>query len=186
MSYYNFQGARIVAPVSFETQELLYVNNLLNMKQERFSLEGQRWKISFSVEPEGNSNILVHMVSRLTSTFSFTVPQPDDPTMNEPLVATVQNTASAGTNGFVCSETLPVGRFIKFANHSKVYLVTSSAAGVTTIYPNLHSDIPATTEVFFGNNVTMTVFYDDSQSRGITFEDGLLSNPGTITLIENP
>jgi hypothetical protein len=183
---YTFQGARIIAPVSFETDEILFVNNTLSVRQERVSLFGQRWRVTFEVAPSTNANILVHMLPRLTSTFEFNVPQPDNPSLNQSLTSTTTAQATAGTNGFQSGVTIPTGRFIRFATHDKVYMVLSSAAGVTTVYPGLEDTMPSGTSFNYGTNVNMRVFYDESQVRGITFENGRLSNPGTITLVENP
>jgi hypothetical protein len=185
MSFYTFQGARIVAPVSFETDELLFVNNTLTMRQERLTFSGQRWRITFNVQPQGNANILVHMLNRLIDSFDFTVPQPDDPKLFAPLSSTTSATASKGATGFQTAATLPAGRFVKFANHSKVYMVTSQTGQSTTLYPALEAELPSGTAFNYGNNVVMRVYYDDSQTRGITFENGLLSNPGTVTLVEH-
>jgi hypothetical protein len=185
MSTYTFQGARIIAPVSFETDEILFVNNTLAMRQERVSLFGQRWKISFKVEPKSNADILVHMLPRLSTTFNFTVPQPDNPKLFTPLTGNVTDTATRGSDSFQTTTNLPSGRFIKFSNHSKVYMVLSRSDNTVTIYPSLELDLTTETTFAYGNNVTMQVFYDENQVRGITFENGVLSDPGTITLIEN-
>jgi hypothetical protein len=182
---YRFQGARIVAPVTFETDEILFVNNTLAVRQERISLFGQRWKVTFEVEPEPNANILVHMLPRLAATFEFNVPQPDNPLLFEALTGSTTGVANAGVTGFGTAAVLPAGRFIRFANHNKVYMVTGYNAGVATVYPSLEAAIPSGTSFSYGNNVNMRVFYDESQVRGITFNDGVLSSPGTITLIEN-
>jgi hypothetical protein len=185
MSFYTFQGARIVAPVSFETDELLLVNNTLTMKQQRMTLPGQRWRVSFRVQPQPNANILVHMLPRLVTSFDFTVPQPDNPKLFSALTGNVTAAASAGATGFQTSATVPAGRFIKFNNHNKVYMVLSQQGTAVTLYPALQATLATTNTFTYGNNVLMKTYYDDEQVRGITFENGLLSDPGVIMLVED-
>jgi hypothetical protein len=185
MSQYTFQGARIAAPVSFETDEILFVNNTLSLKQERVSFTGQRWRVSFGVESQPNAAILVHMLTRLTSTFEFNVPQPDNPFLSESLTAAVTASSAAGSTSFSTGATVPVGRFIRFNNHNKVYMVTGQSGSVVSVYPALESAVSSSVNFNYGINTTMRVFYDESQVRGITFENGVVSNPGTITLVEN-
>jgi hypothetical protein len=182
---YTFQGARIIAPVSFETDEILFVNNTLAMRQERVSLYGQRWRISFELEPMPNASILVHMLPRLTSTFEFNVPQPDNPSLNTSLSGNLLVNALAGTSVISTAANTPVGRFIRFANHQKTYMVIDVNGNSKTLYPALEANVTTSVSFSYGTNTTMRVFYDDSQVRGITFENGRLSNPGTIVLVEN-
>jgi len=123
----------------------------------------------------------------------------------------VVTSAAAGSNlVFVVanpniSGTLKKGSFIKFSNHDKVYVLTqdfeisSSLNKQLYIYPSLRESIPSNTTVKHGNSVTynsdntinvansgcvLSYYVDINNQTGITFQDGILSNLGTISLIE--
>ena len=51
MSIYYFEGAPIVTPVSVETDELVFVNDTLSLKQDRITGASQRWLVSFKLMP---------------------------------------------------------------------------------------------------------------------------------------
>jgi len=87
---------------------------------------------------------------------------------------------------------LVVGEFIQFTGDPKVYLVTSAGTQATTttgtnvsVEPKLRINISAGTVIKFAGNITMNARYDIDSALGITFTDGILSDPGTIKLIED-
>ena len=88
----------------------------------------------------------------------------------------------AGLNG----KDLPVGEFITFAGHSKVYIVVDSGIdGVgVTISPPLLSNIPHNAIISYGDKVTMRGKYDTDTLLGIQYTDGILANAGQIRIIE--
>ena len=76
--------------------------------------------------------------------------------------------------------------FIKFANHDKVDLVTETVVGDDTmrVYPRLVQDVPNNTVIAYADNVVFKARYDTSSMIGITYVDGVLSDPGTLVFIE--
>jgi hypothetical protein len=78
------------------------------------------------------------------------------------------------------------GEFIRFTNHNKVYLVVAAGASGTgvRITPSLRKAVPTGTKIIVGDKVTMDARYDTSVRLGIVYKDGILSNPGTVRLIE--
>jgi hypothetical protein len=187
---YTFAGIPIIAPVSFETDESFVVNELMNKRQERLTLSSQRWKVTFRVEPHKNASLLLHLASNVGNTFSFTVPQPDNPETyyNELTTTTTGSTIQPGATSITVAApaNFAVGRFFNFGNHTKLYIVTGITGSTIQFYPSLIASVPAATQVRSGRNVTMQSWYDVSMVRGVTFEDGLLADPGSITLIEQP
>lgn len=100
---------------------------------------------------------------------------------------------------------LKKGSFIKFSNHDKIYVVTedfdftSSYSTQISIYPTLREAVVTGTTLKHGNSVTynsdntinvansgcvLSYYVDINNQTGITFQDGILSNLGTISLIE--
>jgi hypothetical protein len=87
---------------------------------------------------------------------------------------------------------LPKGSFIKFSNHNKIYMTTNNIetpGGSVTLqlYPTLRSNVTANTSLYHpGSSIKPTLqYYRDLETlQGITYEDGVIVNPGTIKLIE--
>lgn len=76
---------------------------------------------------------------------------------------------------------LKEGDFIKFANHTKVYMVITASATTLTIEPSLHSDIVDREEVVY-NNVPFTMaFIDDTTSMKVSVNAKIAHN---IKLVE--
>ena len=83
---------------------------------------------------------------------------------------------------------LPKGAFFKFSNHDKIYVTTSDTtiSGATTVdfYPKLRMDV-GILHAFQCKELALLSFYRDiGNQTGITFTDGVLSNAGTISVIE--
>ena len=93
-------------------------------------------------------------------------------------VVTVQDDVGSGV--------IPAGSFIKFSNHSKVYLTESTVngSGSTRIHPGLIQSVPSSTGIQHGSNCFLTYSRDVNDIKGITFSDGILSNAGTVNLVE--
>ena len=93
-------------------------------------------------------------------------------------VVTVQDDVGSGV--------IPAGSFIKFSNHSKVYLTESTVngSGSTRIHPGLVQPVPSSTRIQHGSNCLLTYSRDVNDIKGITFSDGILSNAGTVNLVE--
>jgi hypothetical protein len=64
-------------------------------------------------------------------------------------------------------------------------VLNGGTAGVgVQIAPKLLTDIPISTVIKTGGNITMSCRLDTDVQLGITYVDGILSNPGTVKLIE--
>jgi len=82
--------------------------------------------------------------------------------------------------------------FIRFNGHDKVYMVTkvdsivpASHTANITIFPALiESVLPAET-IYLGTRATMKVTYDFNSILGVSYVDGILADPGRLTLIED-
>ena len=191
MAEYTFQGQLIIAPVSFESEQKVLSTKTWSSREERVTMDGQRWRISFGLEPDEGASLLPHLVASFGDEFDFIVPQPDAPSQDNPNNALiVEGTSEIGTNRVDIKTSdwrnlINRGRFIKFGNHNKLYMVVNITSDAIFIYPNLVSEVRDGFTLFCGTeNVEMRAQYDTSMTKGITFSDGLLSDPGTVTLVE--
>jgi hypothetical protein len=75
----------------------------------------------------------------------------------------------------------PKGAFVTGSNN-KVYMVKTDAASVvdSNLYPTPPSGLTYSTVA----NATIRYYREVSDLRGITFNDGILASPGTISIIE--
>jgi hypothetical protein len=102
---------------------------------------------------------------------------------------TVTSTVNAGNKTFNITgiPSLVPGEFIQFTGDPKVYLVTFG--GVTglnvTVEPKLRKNIAAGTAIIFCGNVIFRCRYDADVRLGITYTDGVLSDPGSVKLVED-
>ena len=91
----------------------------------------------------------------------------------------------AGLGGLI----LPVGEFIKFASHSKVYMIKESSllgdnVNTINIFPGLINPITINENVSYGTKVTMAAKYGDDNQIGVTYQDGILAQYDSLSLIE--
>ena len=97
--------------------------------------------------------------------------------------STIEMTLNEGSEAFE-------GTFIKFANHSKVYLIQSINAIydntlAITLYPSLRSNVSPGEKVYLGNKVTARMNYEIDSIVGMRYSDGTMSDPGTVRLVEH-
>ena len=84
------------------------------------------------------------------------------------------------------------GSFIRFTNHNKVYLIREiTSVSVNTanvvVFPNLTASITGggTPETaYLGGHVTAHMYYDLDNAIGISYSDGILTDPGVVKLVE--
>lgn len=199
MTVYYFEGSPIVAPLTIESNEPVFVADTVNLKQQRASQGAQRWELSFQIQTKDiEEDYFVGMVTGIKDAKTMIMPQLLS--VDKKVTVTTNGSASATSAGAdsvlinfsQASRLLPKGSFIKFSNHSKIYMVTANVNTQTTavsvsIYPELKQAILASTTVYHPGSSTKPVlqYYRDLETlQGITYEDGVLVNPGTIKLIE--
>ena len=98
-----------------------------------------------------------------------------------------QVTVGGGTA--VVNGLMPKGTFIKFSNNDKIYITTTdtlfaNAGGAINIYPRLKQSLTTGNNMVMKDLVQFSYYRSIDNQQGITFTDGILSNLGSITLIE--
>lgn len=175
------------APLSIISNEPTYVQDTNSLRRITQSQGTQRWEIETKIVPSNNSaNFLVHSATSSAHTPVFIrMPQVYGLTYT---VASrnVTTTTTKSSNTIPVDGALVVGEFIKFNNHNKVYLVIDDGliSGSIKTVPSLRQDVPAGTAIKAGLQVTFRAYYDTSVHTGITYVDGVLSDPGSVRFIE--
>lgn len=180
-----------VAPMSVISNQPAFATDSLSLKRQTVSQEAQRWEITTNLAPSNNSaDFLIHsVVNGYQNVFQIEMPQvyrQNGKTTSTTCSSNLNAVKGATQVSVTTNKIIAKGEFIQFQNHSKVYLVTSERDkdGFLSIYPSLRQDVPASTVVIFGDNVRMSVRYELDTALGITYVDGIMSDPGSVKLIE--
>jgi len=181
---------KFVAPISVNSNQPAFVSDAISLRRNTRGQGAQRWEINAKLEPSNNSaDFLVHsVVNGHSEVFSVKMPQvfkmvPLNITGNAVAGETAKGSTSVNITG--TNLPLPKGEFINFANHDKVYLVTGVVGSTYTISPRLIAAVALNTVVRYGANTIMKARYDTDTMLGITYVDGIMSDPGTVKLIED-
>lgn len=199
MKYY-FEGHEILAPVTFESVENVLASESVSQIKFRRKLPSQTWKLTFSVLAKDNiEDLFVNVLDDKYIEKTMVMPQlvsSYNKTSSESnwLVTSVEaagSTSVAMTSGET-NKTISKGTFIQFSNHSKIYVIKETANSDNNtyydIFPALTTDVNLSTVVYHAKSPTkpsLTYLRDVSNISGIVFSDGILSDAGSITLLES-
>jgi hypothetical protein len=206
MSVYYYNGAQILAPFTITSNEPMFDADTVSLKKQRATQNAQRWEISFNTvgTPDTVQDMLIAAVSQNQLTSTMIMPQlpavSDKFTLENAnalltTVVSIHVSASVGDSSIDVktlnrSGTLPKGCFFKFSSHDKLYMTTSDTVfdGTTNptinFYPSLRSNATTAHQVRLGDLALLTYYKSVDNMSGITFTDGVLSNSGTIELLE--
>ena len=76
------------------------------------------------------------------------------------------------------------GEFFNFGINPKVHVVTNVVGDVVYFLPATTTTVSSGTDLWRGKNTIMKCYYDTDTQLGITYTDGIMSDPGTVKLIE--
>ena len=199
MATYYFDSAEILAPFTVRSNEPMFDVDTVSLKKQRASQNVQRWELSFNIltTKETEVDSLVNTVQNMDVTSTMIMPQlpsvanlttiTSNPTL---LVAADAGSTTIYANHNSADGLLPKGSFIKFNNSNKIYITTNDAnfnqnfAVSIGVYPKLRVGLTTSNTILANSSAILTYYRSIDNVQGITFTDGILSNPGTIDLIE--
>jgi hypothetical protein len=201
---YQWEGMDIQSPLTIRSNQTIWTVEKLDKSIDRLAHPSQRWDMSFAVKTNSNDNNLFQaMTNGFANKGTMTMPTLHGSNVagvNKPALGkiTANGNLTGGSfsiNASKASSATPVSvglsAFVQFDNHNKVYAVTSQVdftAGTGsrsfTIYPSLRAEVPSGTVIKFYDDVTYHYYIDDSNIRGITYLDGLLSGIDRLELLE--
>jgi hypothetical protein len=198
MTVYYFEGSPIVAPLTIRSNEPVFVADTISLKQQRASQGAQRWELDFQIQTRDiEEDYFVGIVTGINTAKAITMPQLNSVDNKVTVTSNgVPSTTAAGVNTVIINFNqagfLPKGSFIQFSNHNKIYMTTTNvttttAAVAVPIYPSLRVAVNAAHLVYHPNSAvkpSLQYFRSLDTLQGLTYEDGVLVNPGTIKLIE--
>lgn len=199
MSVYYYKGAQILAPLTITSNEPMFDADTVSLRKQRASQNVQRWEMSFSTVGEPDTQVDMFLGAIINFDNADTMIMPQLPSVSSKTTATTETPAvfTGGASG-ITSVTLesnavagliPRGTFFKFSNHGKIYVTTNDASldgadPVVSFHPELRTAVDSNHTMNIGSAAIISYYQDIDNQTGITFTDGVLSNAGTITVIE--
>ena len=185
--------AEFVAPLTVRSNQPEFGTDALNLKRVISRRSPQRWEISTNLEPlvYDANKLFAHFVRHgHSSVFKILMPQ-NYGVVKQRTTRSHKASATAAINSetvSLASHTglLPAGTFIKFDNHSKVYMVLEDCKSGNTsmkIYPRLRTAV-SSTEFTCEDDVEMQAQFDLDVVVGMVYTDGILMDMGTVKIIE--
>lgn len=179
------------APITFMSNQPEFSGDTMTLRRVSNSQNVQRWEIIATVQQTDDpveffvGNILAGKsknVSVRAQLYKGKSEMPDGLAIR----SNGNFYASDSTVNLSGASKLIKGEFIRFKNHSKVYLVTNpGVAGVgVEIYPQLTEYVPTLTDVEYGAKTTFLMKYDTDALVGVTYSDGILTEAGQYKLVE--
>jgi hypothetical protein len=203
MAAYYFQGEPIVAPFRISSNEPVFSADSITLRVRRVKQGAQRWEMEFSVMSQDPTTIFTEMVTNFHNTVTLEMPQLNvrGETISQGTASALvrvsgaheENDSTIQLKDMGNTKTINKGRFVKFSNHDKIYLVhntTTSATdgtGTLSIYPSLRTTVADDTQLLYRDGVddiTFTAYRDVTEMQGLSYSDGVLSDIGTINLLE--
>lgn len=186
--------AGFVVPLQVKNNKPSFNNDTMSLKRVVKSRTAQRWEIETRLEPlsGGANDLFVHFVTNAdTGQFNILMPQNYGVILKRTSVSnpTVGVAGVAGSSTITIANNaglIPAGTFIRFANHTKVYMTTTDITGngVVGIYPTLRVGTAVGTAISHRDNVQMLCRYDTDTLSGMEYSDGILMDIGTVRLVE--
>lgn len=195
---YNDQGtaliARFTTPLIIRSNQPVFVSDTLSLKRQVTIQSAQRWEIETGLEPLSTTanELFVNLVTKAyhqpVKVFfpqNFSVWNKNTSPEGEG-IPLHRGSGSIYTNQITVIENtglIPAGTFLKFSNHSKIYMTTQDLTGNGTVnlFPNLRSSLVNTT---FNRVFSADFLYDTDVVSGMVYSDGILMDTGTVRLIE--
>lgn len=179
------------APLTVKSNQPVFVSDSLSLKRSRQKRSNQRWEISAGIRPETieANDLLVLLVSKsYTEPVDILVPQNTGVMMKRITGTAVLANGSKGSTTISVTTTafIPKGCFIKFSNHSKVYMTVTDKtrqSNSVEIYPALLSSV-SNGSFYWQDDVIMKAYFDTDVTTGMVYSDGIMMDLGTVKLVE--
>lgn len=184
--------ARFTAPLMVRSNRPVLSGDALSLKRFTSTGTAQRWEIECGLEPLSLSagNLMVHLVTKGHSE-QFTITFPQNYGVSQATKRGGAPTANGSINTTTVTVanhtgTIPSGTFLRFADHSKIYMTTTTLVGNGTlsVFPPLRKTLTASIGFNYTNDVFGNFYYDTDVVSGMVYSDGILMSMGTVRLVE--
>jgi len=184
--------AQFVVPTTMRSNQPIFSSDTLSLKRRTRKRPAQRWELETRLDPltEGANDLMAELILADNSgIINIIVPQNVGAVRARTSSSTPVATGSAGTTQLSIagnSGTIPKGTFIRFANHSKIYMLATALVdnGPLNLYPRLRANVSGV-GFNYREDVIMNCKQETDNILGMVYEDGVLMDNGVIKLIES-
>lgn len=183
--------ATFAAPMTVRNNRPVFASDSLTLKRSINVRPAQRWEIQSNLVPlstDANELFVKITTSDYYTTIDVRMPQ-NTGSIASRVTDSQPSYASGSLNGTAISVstngTIPAGTFIKFGNHSKIYLTKTKreGSGTVSIYPPLRQ--PVVNQIlYWQDDVIMPCLLDLDTTLGMVYTDGILMDLGVVKLVE--
>jgi hypothetical protein len=183
--------ATFAAPLTVRNNRPVFASDSLSLKRNVNVRPAQRWEIQANLVPlstDANELFVKIATSDHYQTIDVKMPQNTGSVHNrvkDPNACYASGSFNGTSVSVSTSGTIPAGTFIRFGNHSKIYLTKTQrvGAGTMTIYPPLIQSV-VNQVLYWQDDVVMPCLVDLDTTLGMVYTDGILMDLGTIKLVE--
>ena len=182
--------AQFAAPMAVIDNTPSFGGDSLSLKRTVERRPAQRWEIETNLAPlsyDAQNLFAVLIVKGYGSKIDIRVPQNFGAKRARTATGSITATGSGSSSAISVqgvSGVIPRGTFIKFANHTKVYMLTAdlNSSGVGSVYPVLRQSV--TGAVSYQDDVNGEFYADLDNVRGMSYIDGILMDLGRLRFVE--
>ena len=149
---------REITDVTIESMLIQQTGRAISGRKWTSSIKAQYWRFiitlqsSFHDSPQSAVRVFAHQAARGGGQqFQMSVPQPpvgNNTLGGKQLSQAAQGATRIGLSG-IGAPVIDGGRFVKFSNHAKIYIVEDATATTLTIFPGLVAAVPTSTGMDF-------------------------------------
>jgi hypothetical protein len=202
--------AEFVVPMTLRSNQPVFLTDTLALQRVVRRRAAQRWELDTKLTPLGASaNELMTLLVTRGHYASLTIITPQNLgafnkntalTLTQPTLSLASSAAAFSTTVSIAGvqggagKIVPQGTFIRFAGHTKVYMLTAdlvlvgvtspATAATANFFPALRKPVTAGSSVRYRDDVEMIVYFDSDVVTGMVYEDGVLMDTGTVKLVE--
>ncbi len=195
MTYGVYDGngsllAAFAAPLTMRSNRPTFSSDSLSLKRNTRRRAAHRWELQTNLEPLTYSanDLFVELVTKGNSeTVIIRVPQNFGVIHKRTSVSTPTGFGTAGSSTVTVtgnSGRIPKGCFIRFSNHSKIYMTATELNnnGTLGVYPPLRVTVNNT--FAHRDDVDMPCLIDTDTVIGMVYTDGIMMDMGSLKFIE--
>jgi len=173
--------------ISISSIEPNTIQTTLNGRDIVQSIASQKWQIDATIavmEEQGYMALMSHIFSQRGAYGEFQVYLPINKTNPDKSNGSVSIIAAAGSDTVSINQhcSVNIGSYIRFGNHSKVYIVKSFTPTQITVYPELTQSVNVNDIVIFDTPL-FTVRFNEG-AIPLTIDSSFLSNKIDVTMFE--
>lgn len=183
--------AQFVVPLTLKSNVPEFISDTLSLKRSVSRRPAQRWELTTNLSPktQGANDLFALFVEKGSTELLEIITPQNIGVINSRVMKNTDTFATGNINSKVVQVTntgfIPRGTMVKFQNHDKIYMTTSSLknSGELSVFPALRASVTNQLMVW-KDDVKMEVRLETNVVKGMVFADGILMDLGAVTFVE--